>query len=93
MSDYLTDAFIEHVRETYQAADPVFTEVLQEQMRFKVFIAMFKAALEVQGDPNSKEFIRTFSDLLTHFDKTASVIGMHQGLAQMVHGVLREHED
>lgn len=92
MGDHLTDAFIESVRDVYRSADPVFTELLAEQIQFKMFFAMFRAALEVQNNAESAEFIATINRLLVHFDKTAAVIGAHQGIAMSVNAVMREHE-
>ncbi len=94
MTQQPTDAFIARVRETYQVADPVFTELLKEQQELKIFFAMFRAALEVSiPDNNAQIVIDSINQLLRYFDKSTGIIAVHQGLAKMVNAVCSEQEE
>lgn len=90
----LSDAFLAKVREAYQESHPIFVELLQEQRQLKTFIAMMKAAAEVNADGEDiGGMLDVFARMLAYFDRTAGVLAIHDGLAMMVNAVTCEYEE
>ena len=94
MSEHLhiSEAFLEKVQAAYYAAEPVITEVLHEQKELKLFLSMWRVAMEL-SEEDASAAIEQFTRLIKHMDTMAGLLLAYHGLAKMVNAVLTEHQE